>query len=198
MQAAAKLEEYALSRQIEALWKEWYQPLYRWMLSKVRNSVLAEELVQETFVRVHKGLSNLQERERLSGWLFQIARHVVADHFRELQREQKTEAVATEWYENLDEGENNDDWLTEGLSLYLRELLKELPEPYQRPLEMVELEGMTQVQMANALGLNYSAARSRVQRGREKLKAMVAACCDVAFDRYGKPISCRCEGEDCF
>ena len=75
---------------------------------------------------------------------------------------------------------SSDDWLTEGLSLYLRELLKELPEPYQRPLEMVELEGMTQVQMANALGLNDSAARSRVQRGREKLNTMVAACCDAS------------------
>jgi RNA polymerase sigma-70 factor (ECF subfamily) len=47
------------------------------------------------------------------------------------------------------------------------------------------MEGLSQRELADKLGISYSGAKSRVQRGREKLKNMVLQCCEVATDKYG-------------
>jgi RNA polymerase sigma-70 factor (ECF subfamily) len=50
---------------------------------------------------------------------------------------------------------------------------------------LTELEGRTQRELADALSLSFSGAKSRVQRGREQLKALLLACCHVEVDRRG-------------
>ena len=96
-QSTGRLLLNLTSKQVESLWKVWYQPLYHWMVSKIQDFALAEELVQETFVLIHKGLPGLQDKERLSGCLLQMTRCVVAAPFRDLKRDQKTDAVVIEW-----------------------------------------------------------------------------------------------------
>jgi RNA polymerase sigma-70 factor (ECF subfamily) len=50
---------------------------------------------------------------------------------------------------------------------------------------------MTQVELARHLGLGLSAAKSRVQRAREMVRARVEKCCHLEFDAYGTMVDCR-------
>jgi RNA polymerase sigma-70 factor (ECF subfamily) len=69
-------------------------------------------------------------------------------------------------------------------------MIYSLPEPYRDAVVLTELEGLTQRELANRLGISLSGAKSRVQRGRAQLKQMLDECCTFEFDRRGKVIDC--------
>jgi len=66
-----------------------------------------------------------------------------------------------------------------------------LPSPYREAITLTELEGRTQREAAQMLGISLSGMKSRVQRGRAKLRGMLEACCKVAVDARGKVIACE-------
>jgi RNA polymerase sigma-70 factor, ECF subfamily len=79
------------------------------------------------------------------------------------------------------------------ISPCLRPMLNYLPEKYREAVRFADLEGMTQIELANRLGLSLSGAKSRVQRGREQLKALLMECCQFEFDCRGKVIDYECK-----
>jgi RNA polymerase sigma-70 factor, ECF subfamily len=78
----------------------------------------------------------------------------------------------------------------------VKAMVDSLPDTYREALILTEYEGLTQRELAERLGLSLSGAKSRVQRAREKLKAMLLDCCHFEFDRLGKIIdyqpNCTC------
>ena len=78
-----------------------------------------------------------------------------------------------------------------------RKMIFSLPEPYRQALVLTEFEGLTQKELASRLGISLSGAKSRVQRGREKLKQDLLECCRFEFDRRGKVIECEPRQSDC-
>ena len=85
----------------------------------------------------------------------------------------------------------------------LERMLGEVPEPYRRAVTLTELKGVTQKDAAEKLGLSISGMKSRVQRGRGKLKDVILDCCEVELDRRGGLVDYRrrsgdaCGGCDC-
>jgi RNA polymerase sigma-70 factor (ECF subfamily) len=61
-------------------------------------------------------------------------------------------------------------------------------------LILVDFEGISQVELAKRIGLSVSAAKSRVQRARTQLRALIEACCQIDTDIYGNFIDCRRTG----
>lgn len=64
----------------------------------------------------------------------------------------------------------------------------DLPDPYQQAVRLFELEGVPQQEIADRLGLSLSGAKSRVQRGRDRLRALLFDCCTFERDRRGNVI----------
>ena len=60
-----------------------------------------------------------------------------------------------------------------------------LPEKYRQAVYLTDIVGLSQKELAKSLGISYSGAKSRVQRGREKLKEIILQCCEVQADGYG-------------
>jgi RNA polymerase sigma-70 factor (ECF subfamily) len=76
----------------------------------------------------------------------------------------------------------------EELAGYLAPFVATLPSPYREALTLVELEGLTQSQAAVMLGVSLSGMKSRVQRGRARLRKALEDCCDVALDARGRVV----------
>ena len=77
-------------------------------------------------------------------------------------------------------------------------MVRGLPDNYRRAIELTELEGMTQAAAAERLGLSLPGAKSRVQRGRARLKEMLLRCCEIETDRRGRVIAFETrDGEGC-
>ena len=64
------------------VWSDFAQPLRRFIRGRVGDDALADDLLGEAFLRIHRGLGTLDAPERLGAWLFRIARNVIADHYR--------------------------------------------------------------------------------------------------------------------
>ena len=65
-------------------------------------------------------------------------------------------------------------------------MIEALPPDYQEAVDLSELQGRTQREVAATQGLSLSGAKSRVQLGRVILREMLAACCALELDRDGK------------
>lgn len=65
-------------------------------------------------------------------------------------------------------------------------MIEALPPDYQEAVDLSDLQGRTQREVAATQGLSLSGAKSRVQRGRVILREMLAACCALELDRDGK------------
>jgi RNA polymerase sigma-70 factor (ECF subfamily) len=64
-------------------------------------------------------------------------------------------------------------------------MVQRLPPNYRDAIALVELEGLTQRAAAERLGISLSGAKSRVQRGREKLRLLLEDCCRIQLDASG-------------
>jgi RNA polymerase sigma-70 factor (ECF subfamily) len=66
-----------------------------------------------------------------------------------------------------------------------------LPETIGDALRMYEIEGLSQAEIANRLGISLSGAKSRVQRGRRRLDELLRDSCRFELDRRGNVIACQ-------
>jgi Sigma-70, region 4 len=74
---------------------------------------------------------------------------------------------------------------SEELASCLRSLVDQLAEPYRSAVTAVDLDGQSQTEVARALGLSISGMKSRVQRGRRRLRQLLTACCRVHTSSTG-------------
>lgn len=75
--------------------------------------------------------------------------------------------------------------------MYAALFVSMLPSPYREALTLTELEGLTQKEAAEMLGISLSGMKSRVQRGREKLRAALEDCCHIALDARHRVVGCE-------
>lgn len=171
----------------------------RFIGARVRDAATADDLTQEVFVKMQKRIAQVRDPKRLMGWLIQIARNTVADFFRGARRMEplQDEHIAGERVQP-DSFEREERLLREELAAYVRTVVEGLPAMYREALVLTEYDGLTQVELAKHLGLTVSAAKSRVQRARALVRAVVDRCCHFEVDAYGAVIACtpreqRCE-----
>lgn len=154
--------------------------LRNFIRKRVRNEVLTDDLTQETLLRVYRSRHRLRDEQRLEGWLLQIARTVIADHFRRTPlTEEMPAALAAE-----DAGESAT--MRTAISESARSFLEDLPAIYRDAVRLAEIDGLTHQEIAAALGLSLTAAKSRVRRGRAELKRRLQDCCHIDLDARGK------------
>ncbi|PZD97364.1 RNA polymerase sigma factor SigZ [Paenibacillus sambharensis] len=164
---------------IEEVWTSFHSPLHKFIVGKTGNRAAADDILQDVFVKILKRLDTLQEEEKLRAWMYQITRHAIVDYYR---KEKRMEELPEQLSEQLEQEEHN---LNQEFSACLMPFLDELPAKYREALILTELNGCSQKDVSDMLNISYSGAKSRVQRGRQKLKEILEACCHFEHDRYG-------------
>jgi RNA polymerase sigma-70 factor (ECF subfamily) len=166
-------------------WRELEAKLRPFVARRVRSQVDVDDVLQDVFLRMQRGLAGLRDEERFGPWVYQIARSAIVDHQRVAAKFRVVDADGRE--EPLLE---DDDACAVGEELagYLAPFVATLPSPYREALTLVELEGLTQSQAAVMLGVSLSGMKSRVQRGRARLRKALEDCCDVALDARGRVV----------
>ena len=176
---------------LETVWTDVASKLRGYIRTRVRDHAAAEDILQDVFLKAHRRIGQLQSPEKLEGWLFLIARNAVVDHYRKAK---PTVELPAEIVADAREPEFEN---AEQLRDAFRRMIAELPAPYGEALVLTEFEGLTQKQLADRLDISLSGAKSRVQRGREKLKEALLDCCRFEFDRRGQIIDCAPRRDDC-
>jgi RNA polymerase sigma-70 factor (ECF subfamily) len=154
-----------------------------------------DDVVQEVFLRMHRGLGGLRSEDRFGPWVYTVARSAIADHVRALRRRPIAAGDVAEGADVVageDEGDAADETSSAALlAAYVAPLVATLPSPYREALTLTELEGLSQAEAAAMLGVAPSTMKSRVQRGRARLREMIERCCVVATDARGRVIDCE-------
>jgi RNA polymerase sigma-70 factor (ECF subfamily) len=145
-----------------------------------------DDVMQDIFVRMQKGLAGLRDEERFTSWLFQVARSSVAEHLRTRVRHPLPDAESAE--ELPSPTDEDDREATRSLAGCVSMFVAQLPSPYREAVTLVELEGLTTREAAEMVGVSVSGMKSRVQRGREQLRRLFDQCCEIAIDARGKVI----------
>jgi RNA polymerase sigma-70 factor (ECF subfamily) len=169
----------------EAIWTHLKSELRRFIRRRVSDDHAADDLLQEAFVRIHRNLGTLHDADRLAAWVYQIARNVIHDHYRQSAKD--TVAIADE---PMDDGNDRASSFSSRAGAWLDEMIRQLPGSYQEAVRWSELDGLPQQDVADRLGLSLSGAKSRIQRGRVMLKEALDNCCHFEFDQRGNLMGC--------
>lgn len=165
----------------DSIWSLLSADLRRFIRRRIPDDHIADDLLQETFVRIHRHIGSLTDSDRLAAWVYQIARNVIQDHYRR-------SAGSTIPIGEIDPADVPEDRLSRWRcrsAEWLDELIAQLPERYREAVGLADIEGLLQQEVADRLGLSFSGAKSRIQRGRAMLKEVLLQCCRFEFDRRG-------------
>lgn len=179
------------------------QELHERVLMFVRRRVPsredAEDIAQEVMLRVHRHSGELQDAERMTGWVYRIAANAIADHFRRPARRELASGQAADLPTSIPEQESETptDELRTELAACLTPLIDRLPAIHREALVLTEFQGLSQVDAAERLGISVSGMKSRVQRARGQLLELLLACCEVDLDRRRSVTGIEHRGEPC-
>ncbi|HXU64831.1 MAG TPA: sigma-70 family RNA polymerase sigma factor [Polyangia bacterium] len=181
-------------------WRDIEARLRPFVARRVTSAAEVDDVVQEILVRVHKGVASLRDGESFGGWVYRIAARAIADAARAEARQPLARAADSvdAASEDPDEPAELQRELGECVALFVARL----PSPYREAITLTELQGLTQKDAADMLGTSLSGMKSRVQRGRDKIRAMFEECCEISVDCRGRVVECAARDlaqvpEDC-
>jgi len=169
--------------------------IHNFIRARITDAATVDDLTQEALLKAERAAPSLKDSSKVEGWMFRIARNVIADHFRNSKKlviagSDGGLAIGPDIALFTQEQESRKAHLLR----CVRAFAESLPDHYRTALELVDFEGVSQVELAKRFGLTVSAAKSRVQRARARLRALIDACCEVDTDVYGNFIDCRRRG----
>ena len=179
-------EEY----EFDTIYRDYFPRIHHFIGSMV-GSFLAEDLAQEVFNKIHKGLPDYKGKSSLSTWIYRIATNTAIDRTRtHTFKNDKTR----EPFEKNTETKNQDIWadkkekpseykiIKEEMSGCVREFIERLSDDYKAVLILSEYEHKPNKEIAKILNLSLGTVKIRLHRAKAKLKEKLDTGCDFYHD----------------
>lgn len=156
---------------IEELFALHHGEIYAYILRMVRDADVAADFAQDTFIKAYKAQNSLEDRAKARAWLYQIAHRVVLD---EMRRRRIVRFMP--WTgENYGAAPSAEHLAMEmRFSGPLARALARIPERQRAALLLAEVNDLTGLELADALGISHVAARALLTRARESLRLALA------------------------
>lgn len=169
--------------------------IHRYVNSLVRESAEAEDITQETLLRAYRNLAALQDRSKLSPWLYRIATNLSYDRFRQVSTRPRLESL-----EDVPEGTGGPGAGAEAdlnspsldkvmeqseMSACVQGYLEALSDSYRAVILLHDVEGLSNPEIAEMLGCSLATVKIGLHRARARLKATLARGCDFSCDDRG-------------
>ncbi|MDF1553681.1 MAG: sigma-70 family RNA polymerase sigma factor [Deferrisomatales bacterium] len=180
-------------REFDTVHDEYRQRILHYLEGMV-GAAEAEELTQETFLKVSRALSEFRGESRLSTWVYRIATHVALDRLRSRSFQERLRSLSTEEDKVAGALPDADVWsgeekpsvtqslAREEMNACIRGVVEELPENYRAVLVLSEFEGLKDREIAEIVGDSLGAVKIRLHRGRARLKAALETKCTFHRD----------------
>lgn len=156
---------------LSELYKTWYQALWYVAFGYLKDTQLAEDMVQETFIKVSEHLSDIQDvhTKMTKYFLITITRNKCIDYIRKRNRSPETLMENQEYppeYSNLPlEHVIHQETLDE-----LTDLINSLDDTYRIPLKLRYIDGLTNLEISRRTGLSVNLVAVRINRAKKMLK----------------------------
>ncbi len=161
----------------QKIWDNFNDELYFFILKKVKDKDAANDIVQNTFVKIHTNISNLKNEEKAKAWTFQIARNEVFNHFNKesvyVEKLGTNPEIPSEKFEHI---------------CCFDKFINDLPEIYNQVIELIYIKGKKQKEVAEILDISLENVKARIKRAKDILKKKFNECCKYDLDKNGKLI----------
>jgi RNA polymerase sigma-70 factor, ECF subfamily len=159
-------------------WREHQSELRGYLIHRLADPALAEDLLQDVFVKALRQGGRFCALDNPRAWLFQVARNALADHLR----------LAKANVPLPDDLADEEPVIApvDALAECMGQVLSELPQGDRDLLQRCDLEGMKLQDYADAHGLGLPAVKSRIQRARQRMRETLTRRCHVRFDDAGQ------------
>ena len=185
----------------DATFTEYHGRLVRHLARILRDPVLAQDLAQETLLRVHAANGRLRNPEARTVWIYRIASNLALDHLR------RRRGAGAPWPAVPESEDPGDDGATpasedpsaedrlerQEMAACIRGHIDGLPETLRAPLMLRDVEGLGEEAVAAILGCSVGAMKVRTHRARKRLRERLDRSCHVYQDRRGVLL---CESAD--
>ena len=151
----------------DELAERWHLPIWRYVRRLMGSDDEAEEVTQEVWLRILRGILALQEPERLPAWIFTIARRTVMDRLRVRYAQAPLVPIEEEPSARLGTEEPDLGWMDEEV---LERALLELSPMEREVLVLFHLRELTLREVAEVLGVPSGTVKSRLSRARLALE----------------------------
>tara|TARA_B110000240_G_scaffold19070_1_gene19409 strand:+ start:1223 stop:1762 length:540 start_codon:yes stop_codon:yes gene_type:complete len=170
------------------VWKQYSEDVKRFIVSKVHEKTLADDILQDTFMKIHTKLHTLKDARKLKSWIFTIARNSIMDFFRASKISFEVAGLGSEI-------DTEEDYHTEKDCLI--GILQNLPKKYRTPLFLSDIKGMKQSEVAKQLNQNLPTTKSQIQRARKLIAQGFMDCCGFVLNEQGYLVGEIQEKENC-
>jgi len=168
----------------EELWAVYSPRLKNYITKHVPDKYEAEDILQEVGIRMQKNVDRIKDITNVEAWLYRIAHNLIVDYFRGANKCSLIENINEISVPVAPEQENYNKETAE----CLLKLLEYLPDTYKEAIIESDYNGEKQSQLGRKWGLSNSGSKTRIQRARKKLKAVLLSCCEVQSDNAGNII----------
>lgn len=167
-------------RAARALYDAHVQRTYRLALRLTRDPVLAEEVTQDTFIKVFKGLSGFRQESQLGTWMHRVTVSLALNQLRAARRDE-ARIVELDETAAAERPERDPD-----LAARLEGAISALPEIYRVPVVLYDIEGRSHAEIADLLGVPEGTCKSRLARARAYLRQELAAYAPEMRSQHGQ------------
>jgi RNA polymerase sigma-70 factor (ECF subfamily) len=189
----------------QQVWTEFGDRLRAFIARRVDSDADADDILQDVFLRIHRHADSLERHERLVSWLFQITRNAIIDYYRAPVRRrellagapldlERTAAQSERWIGDDDDASGQ---AGRELAHCLAPMVARLPPHYRDAVTAIDLQGIPQKEAAMQAGVSLSGMKSRVQRGRQALEALMHDCCRIETDAGGRVMDYQMRESGC-
>lgn len=153
------------TRALESLYRATAPGVYAYALSVLKNSYDAEDVLQETFLCIHKSAGSYRSQEKPTAWIFTIAKNLCMKHLAEQQRYSKTPLEDYELFHGKDESVASED------KLVIEACMKLLTDDERQIVVLHAVSGFKFREIGKMMDLPLSTVLSKYHRSMKKMKA---------------------------
>jgi len=172
----------------QEVWAKYADDIKRFIFSKVKDEAVTDDILQDSFIKIHTKLHTLKDITKLKSWCFTVARNSILDYFKSSN---KTFEFANFESETVPEENVHTE------KDCLRGILQNLPKKYRDPLFLSDIKGLKQQEVAEQLKQTLSTTKSQIQRARKLIAQGFMDCCGYVLNEDGKLVGEIQDKDDC-
>ena len=170
------------------VWTLYSDDLKRFIVSKVKDNSASDDILQNTFIKIHTKHHTLKDITKLKSWCFTVARNSILDYWKQTNKSFEITDFEKETLILENKHTEKD---------CLERILKGLPKKYRDPIFLSDIKGLKQREVANRLNQSLSTTKSQIQRARKLIAKGFMDCCGFVLNKEGNLVGEIQEKEDC-
>ena len=164
------------------IYDQYYNAVRKFILAYTKDGWVADDLIQETFIKVQKNLKSVRDPAKLSSWIFRIAHNLCHDHYRQAKRSSLNQRNIQQEIVSFKEAVAQKELEQQQMGECVQDKMDLLPPDYRSVLILSDIMAFSHKEIAEILEISVSNVKVRVHRARKKFRAILEDHCSFEVD----------------